>query len=85
MLKMTFPPASGFASGAVPVWRIRAEATAPDGVTFAREAVVRPSGDGRRPLLVLSWLDGVTTPAPTSVATESGLDQTDQKSANARP
>jgi len=80
-----FPPASGFASGAVPVWRIRAEATAPDGVTFAREAVVRPSGDGRRPLLVLSWLDGVTTPAPTSVATESGLDQTDQKSANARP
>ena len=29
--------------GAVPTWRIRAEATLPDGVTFVREAVVRPS------------------------------------------
>ena len=46
-----FPPAARFVAGAVPVWRIRAVATAPDGVTFAREAVVRPSGDARRPLL----------------------------------
>jgi general secretion pathway protein K len=44
-----FPPAGAFAAGAVPVWRIRAQATAPDGVTFAREAVVRPSGEPRRP------------------------------------
>ena len=35
-----FPPAAPFAAGAVPVWRIRAQATPPDGVTFAREAVV---------------------------------------------
>ena len=59
-----FPPASGFGAGAVPVWRIRAEARVPDGVTFAREAVVRPSGDARRPLLTLSWQDGVTVPRP---------------------
>ena len=31
------------------------QATAPDGVTFAREAVVRPSRDPRRPLATLSF------------------------------
>ncbi len=65
---LPFPPASGFGAGAVPVWRIRAEARVPDGVTFAREAVVRPSGDARRPLLTLSWQDGVTVPAPAALA-----------------
>ena len=59
-----FPPASGFAAGAVPVWRIRAVATGPDGVTFGREAVVRPSGDGRRPLLTLSWQEAQLAAAP---------------------
>ena len=63
-----FPPAAGFVAGAVPVWRIRAAATAPDGVTFAREAVVRPSGDARRPLLTLSWQDGTTVAAPVAIA-----------------
>ncbi len=52
-----FPLAQGFLAGAGPVWRVRAEATMPDGVTFAREAVVTPSGDMRRPLIVLAWLD----------------------------
>jgi len=77
-----FPPASGFAAGAVPVWRVRAVATTPDGVTFAREAVVRPSGDGRRPLLTLSWQEGQVASAPTLEATS---EQTNAQSANGRP
>ncbi len=60
----SFPPAAGYVAGAVPVWRIHAVATAPDGVTFARDAVVRPSGDGRRPLLTLLWQEGSTVDVP---------------------
>ena len=52
-----FPPAQAFGSGPVPIWRIRAEATMPDGVTFAREAVLRPSPDAQRPLIALAWLE----------------------------
>ena len=78
-----FPPASGFGAGAVPVWRIRALATAADGVTFAREAVVRPSGDGRRPLLTLSWQEGITA-APAIDDPQSGNEQRDPKLANGR-
>jgi general secretion pathway protein K len=52
-----FPPAQAFASGPVPVWRIRAQATLPDGVTFIREAVLRPSPDAQRPLIALAWLE----------------------------
>ena len=80
-----FPAASGFAAGAVPVWRIRAEATTPDGVTFAREAVVRPSGDARRPLLTLSWQDGTPGAAPTTVAAAPAADQPDRKLTDGRP
>jgi general secretion pathway protein K len=79
-----FPPASGFGAGAVPVWRIRAEARGPVGVTFAREAVIRPSGDARRPLLTLSWQDGVTAAAPTALAPEAPAEQRDNRSANGR-
>jgi len=75
-----FPPASGFAAGAVPVWRIRAVATARDGVTFVREAVVRPSGDGRRPLLTLSWQEGQLAAAPPL-----SVQSTNAQSANGRP
>jgi general secretion pathway protein K len=53
-----FPGAQGFAGGAIPVWRIRTEAIMPDGVTFVREAVVRPSLDQRRPMLALLWQQG---------------------------
>jgi general secretion pathway protein K len=61
-----FPPAQAFGSGPVPVWRIRAEATLPDGVTFAREAVLRPSQDPQRPLIALAWLEPPrSAPAPT--------------------
>ena len=37
----------------------------PDGVTFAREAVVNPSGDMRRPFVALAWLDQIT-PLPSA-------------------
>ena len=56
------PQAQGFAAGAAPVWRIRAEATMPDGVTFVRDAVLRPSVDPRRPVIALLWQEGARTP-----------------------
>jgi hypothetical protein len=54
----SFPATQGFGSAAVPVWRIRAEATMPDGVTFVRDAVLRPSADPRRPVVALLWQEG---------------------------
>jgi general secretion pathway protein K len=65
-----FPPAQGFASGAVPVWRIHAEATMPDGVTFVREAVLRPSADPRRPLVALAWLEAPRAPPQAPAAAQ---------------
>jgi len=59
--KLPVPPfagAQGFAIGAAPVWRIRAEATMPDGVTFVRDAVLRPSTDPKRPEVALLWQEG---------------------------
>jgi general secretion pathway protein K len=63
-----FPAAANFVAGAVPVWRIRTAVTASDGVTFVREAVVRPSGDTRRPLLTLNWREGNMVAAPVAIA-----------------
>jgi general secretion pathway protein K len=63
-----FPPAQAFGSGPVPIWRIRAEATMPDGVTFAREAVLRPSPDAQRPLIALAWLEPSRSAAPPSLS-----------------
>ena len=63
-----FPAAAGFVAGAVPVWHIRTAAIAPDGVTFVREAVIRPSGDPRRPLLILNWREGNMVAAPVAIA-----------------
>jgi hypothetical protein len=40
---------------------MRAEVTAPDGVVFVREAVMRQSPDPRRPLTVLAWQEGERT------------------------
>jgi general secretion pathway protein K len=65
-----FPPAQGFASAAVPVWRIHAEATMPDGVTFVREAVLRPSADPRRPLIALAWLEAPRAPPQVPAAAQ---------------
>jgi general secretion pathway protein K len=64
-----FPPAQAFAAGASPVWRIHVVARTPDGVTFARDAVVRTQADPKRPLVTLLWQEGAqdapTAPAPT--------------------
>jgi len=57
-----YPGAAGFSAGAIQTWRIRAEAKLPDGVTFVREAVARPSPDPARPLVVLAWLEGASAP-----------------------
>ena len=69
-----FPAAANFVAGAVPVWRIRTAVTASDGVTFVREAVVRPSGDPRRPLLTLNWREGNMVAAPVAIAGTSGAE-----------
>jgi len=64
-----FPPAQGFAAGASPVWRIHVVARTPDGVTFARDAVLRSQTDPRRPLVTLLWQEGAQEPAAPAPAT----------------
>jgi len=54
--------------GAIPVWAIRAEARLPDGVTFVRDAVLRPSADPMRPVVAYGWQDGVLPPRPETGA-----------------
>jgi general secretion pathway protein K len=67
-----FPASSGLSVTSNQVWRIRAVAALPDGVTFAREAVVKPSQDVRRPLIILAWLQtGSEPPPPSSPTAES--------------
>ena len=66
-----FPPAQAYTSGEVRVWRIRAQATLPDGVTFVREAVLRPSTDATRPLIALAWLEPSRSAAAPSLASNS--------------
>jgi general secretion pathway protein K len=58
-----FPAAQAFGTGPVPVWRVHAEAKLPDGVTFVREAVVRPVSDVRRLIVALVWTEGARLPA----------------------
>jgi general secretion pathway protein K len=69
-----FPPAQAFGSGPVPVWRVHAEAKLSDGVTFVREAVLRPVNDVRRPLVALVWTEGARLPpaAPAAAQAQSG-------------
>lgn len=69
-----YPGAAGFNTGAVQTWRIRAEAKLPDGVTFVREAVARPSPDPARPLVVLAWLEGASAPLAAADATQEKKD-----------
>jgi general secretion pathway protein K len=52
-----FPVAGGM-GGVLNLWRIRAEVTTADGVTFAREAVIRPGAERRRLLSILEWQEG---------------------------
>jgi general secretion pathway protein K len=58
-----FPAAQALGTGPVPVWRVHAEAKLPDGVTFVREAVLRPANDVRRPFVALFWTEGARLPA----------------------
>jgi general secretion pathway protein K len=51
-------PVPGIVASALNLWRIRAEVTTADGVTFAREAVVRPTAERRRLLSILEWQEG---------------------------
>jgi len=62
------PQAQGFASGAVPIYRIRAEAIMPDGVTFVRDAVLRLSVDPKRPVVAFLWQEGARPPTPPAPA-----------------
>jgi general secretion pathway protein K len=66
-----FPPAPGFVVGAAPVWRINARAQSPDGVTFARDAVLRASNDPQRPFVTLLWQEGAPIPEPPSATGKS--------------
>lgn len=62
------------AGAPVNVWRVHAEVTAPDGVVYVREAVLRPNHDPRRPLTVLSWQEGDRTlPAVADGANASNV------------
>lgn len=69
-----FAPAQAYTAGASARWRVRAVATMPDGVTFAREAVVNPSGDQRRPFVALAWLDP-SSPLPAAAAAVDAADK----------
>lgn len=61
-------PVAGAGAGPTNLWRIRAEATTADGVTYIREAVIRPGGDPLHPVTVLAWQEGdrrLFAPPPT--------------------
>jgi general secretion pathway protein K len=65
-------PLAGFAVGAINLWRIRAEVTMDDGVSFVRVAVIRP-GDQRRLLTVLEWQEGSGKVLKTAAEEQSEL------------
>ena len=63
--RLPVPPfawAQGFAVAAAAAWRINVRAVAPDGVTFARDAVLRPLNVPQRPFVTLLWQEGVPGP-----------------------
>ena len=71
------PLGQAFLSAPSPVWRIHVQARTPDGVTFARDAVVRSAPtDPRRPYAALVWQDGVLAlPSDTQGAKGDGASQ----------
>ena len=82
--RLPIPPflfAQGFATPASPAWRIHVETRLPDGVTFARDAVLRRLGDPRRPFAVLAWQEGA--PGPFA-APASGTDQATPKNGTSK-
>ncbi len=79
------PQAQGFASGAVPIYRIRAEAIMPDGVTFVRDAVLRLSVDPKRPVVAFLWQEGARPPTPPAPAGAAAASSTSGTSENYAP
>ena len=82
---LPIPPlalAQAFAVSASSEWRIHVETRLPDGVTFARDAVLRRLGDPRRPFAVLAWQEGATGPWS---APASGNDETTLKYGTNKP
>ena len=67
-----FPPAQGFMTSGSQMWRIHAEASLPDGVTFARDAVVRSLIDGKRGLVAVLWQEGVPTLSQSNPPNDDG-------------
>jgi general secretion pathway protein K len=65
-------PVQGGAAGPTNVWRIRAEATMADGVTYIREAVIRPGGDLQHPVTLLLWQEGDQRRFPLQAAAGDG-------------
>ena len=55
-----FPQGQAFAAAGVLVWRINVLARTSDGVTFARDAVLRLTNDPRRPVVTLLWKEGAS-------------------------
>lgn len=47
-------------------YTVRSEATAPDGASFLRIAVVKPGTDQKRPISVLTWGEGEARPMPAT-------------------
>lgn len=84
-----YPPAQAYTSFAIPTWRIYAQGRLPDGVTFAREAVLRPPADPQRPLIALAWLEPPrlrpVAPAATEPAAARNAAQTPAGVASAAP
>jgi general secretion pathway protein K len=83
--RLPIPPlasAQGYATAPSPVWRIHIETRLPDGVTFARDAVLRRLGDPRRPFVVLAWQEGAPGSLP---GLPSGNDETTAKHGTDKP
>jgi len=59
------PQAVGYVSIGTACFHVNATVRMPDGVTFVREVVVRPTGNPKRPLQYLAWREGVPLEYPT--------------------
>ena len=64
-----------------PVWRIHVLARTPDGVTFVRDAVLRPVADPRRPLITLLWQEG----APDAMSGSAPTGKSAQENGTGKP
>ncbi|MDR2710654.1 MAG: general secretion pathway protein GspK [Burkholderiales bacterium] len=56
--RQPLPPFPGAGGGRAPAWRIQATVTMEDGAQFTRRAVIRRTGDPKRPFVALLWGEG---------------------------